>query len=233
MGIHLSHTSQAVSHTQRNFPGRIWVCMNEMRTRNTSLLALLATLCVFVLASCGSSGVSELRGYRPPTPKNSAGVFVTDATNGQPMELRADDGELLIVYFGYTHCPDVCPTTLVAVKNAKKRLGVNAENIDLAMITVDPNRDTADVLPRYLSSFTNKFHALVPSSEAELRSAEQAFDATSSVKVVDGKVEVVHGGTCFVVDSSGNVVDEFPFGMDAESMAHDLKILLNERETQQ
>ena len=233
MGICLSHTSQAVSHTQRNFRRRIWVCMGEMKTRNKSLLAVLATLCVSALASCGSSTASELRGYRSPTPKNSADVFVTDAATGQPMELRADDGELLIVYFGYTHCPDICPTTLVAVKNAKNRLGDNAAKIDLAMITVDPDRDTPDVLPRYLSSFTDKFHALVPSSETELRTAEQAFDATSSVTVVDGKVEVVHGGTCYVIDSSGDVIDEFPFGMDAESMAHDLTILLKERETQQ
>lgn len=207
--------------------------MNEMRIRSNSVLVVVAVLCVFALTSCGPSGRSDLRGYRSPTPKNSANVFVSDAATGQPMALRAEEGELLIVYFGYTHCPDICPTTLVAVKNAKNRLGDDAKNIDLAMITVDPDRDTADVLPRYLSSFTDKFHALIPSTEAELRGAEQAFDATSSVTVVDGEVEVVHSGTCYVIDSSGDVIDEFPFGMDAESMAHDLKILLKEREKEQ
>jgi protein SCO1/2 len=145
-----------------------------------------------------------------------------------PFELKASDGELLVVYFGYTHCPDICPTTLVAVKNAKKKIGELASNVDLAMITVDPHRDTADIFPRYLSSFTNKFHALIPSTQEELRTAEKAFDATSSVTEVDGKIEVVHGGTCYIVDSTGKVVDEWPFGMDAESMAHDLKILLQQ-----
>jgi protein SCO1/2 len=204
-----------------------------MGMRNRIRAVGVAIACAAALVACGSSSDGQLRGYQSPTDKSSADVFVTDASTGRPMELRADNGELLVVYFGYTRCPDICPTTLVAVKNAKKRLGEDSSRIDLAMITVDPDRDTPDVLPKYLSSFTDKFHALVPATDQELRRAENAFDATSSVTVVDGKVEVVHGGTCYVVDPEGRVVDEFPFGMDAESMAHDLKILLKERETQQ
>lgn len=180
------------------------------------------------IAACGGQTTTELRGYQAPREKTSSGVSVTDATSGAPFELKAADGEVLVVYFGYTHCPDICPTTLVAVKNAKKKIGDLATRVDLAMITVDPNRDTAEVLPKYLSSFTDKFHALVPASEEELRNAEKAFDATSSVTEVDGKIEVVHGGTCYIVDSNGKVVDEWPFGMDSESMAHDLKVLLQQ-----
>lgn len=183
---------------------------------------------VFVLSACDSDSTSELRGYQAPREKTSAGISVTEAISNAPFELKAAEGELLVVYFGYTHCPDICPTTLVAVKNAKKKIGELASNVDLAMITVDPNRDTAEILPKYLSSFTDKFHALIPSTQEELRTAEKAFDATSSVTEVDGKIEVVHGGTCYVVDSTGKVVDEWPFGMDAESMAHDLKILLQQ-----
>ena len=183
---------------------------------------------VFVLSACGSESTTELRGYQAPREKTSAGISVTEAISNAPFELKAAEGELLVVYFGYTHCPDICPTTLVAVKNAKKKIGELASNVDLAMITVDPNRDTAEILPKYLSSFTDKFHALIPSTQEELRTAEKAFDATSSVTQVDGKIEVVHGGTCYVVDSTGKVVDEWPFGMDAESMAHDLKILLQQ-----
>jgi cytochrome oxidase Cu insertion factor (SCO1/SenC/PrrC family) len=98
------------------------------------------------------------------------------------------------------------------------------------MITVDPKRDTPEILPKYLSSFTDKFHALIPAQQSELRNAEKAFDATSSVTEVDGKIEVVHGGNCYVVDSTGKVLIEWPFGMDAASMAHDLTILLQQGE---
>ena len=189
--------------------------------------AVIASL-VFIVSACGGESTSELRGYQAPREKTSAGISVTDAVTNAPFELKAADGELLVVYFGYTHCPDICPTTLVAVKNAKKKIGALASNVDLAMITVDPNRDTSEILPKYLSSFTDKFHALIPANQEELRTAEKAFDATSSVTEVDGKIEVVHGGTCYIVDSTGKVVDEWPFGMDAESMAHDLKILLQQ-----
>jgi protein SCO1/2 len=117
----------------------------------------------------------------------------------------------------------------VAIKNAKKKIGVLSDRVDLAMITVDPQRDTANILPRYLSSFTDRYHALIPANEAELRSAEKAFGATSSVTTVDGKIEVVHGGTAYLVDDTGTVLVQWPFGLDAQSMANDLTVLLNER----
>ena len=200
--------------------------MSGMKT-SMKFRAGVASL-VFIASACGGKSTSELRGYQAPREKISAGISVTEAVSKAPFELKAADGELLVVYFGYTHCPDICPTTLVAVKNAKKKIGELAANVDLAMITVDPRRDTADILPKYLSSFTDKFHALVPANQEELRTAEKAFDATSSVTQVGEKIEVVHGGTCYIVDSTGKVVDEWPFGMNAESMAHDLKILLQQ-----
>lgn len=160
---------------------------------------------------------------------SSAGISVTEAPEGNPFELKAKPHEVLIVYFGYTHCPDVCPTTMVAIKNAKKKIGALADRVDLAMITVDPERDTADILPKYLTSFSSRFHALIPASDAELRTAENAFGATSSVTKVDGKVEVVHGGTAYIVDDRGTVIDQWPFGLDATSMSKDLTVLLNER----
>lgn len=204
--------------------------MNGMKIFKKFQMGLIALSCAGVVSACSNDAASDLRGYQAPREKSSANVSVTDAATGKPFELRPAKGELLVVYFGYTHCPDICPTTLVAVKNAKKKIGDLAERIDLAMITVDPTRDTADVLPKYLSSFTDKFHALIPANQQELQNAEKALDATSSVTEVNGQIEVVHGGTCYVVDSNGVVVDEWPFGMDAESMAHDLKILLKQRE---
>ena len=198
-------------------------------TRATKFWVAMATIVsVATIAGCSGKTSTELRGYQAPREKTSAGITITEATTGLPFELKASQNELLVVYFGYTHCPDICPTTLVAVKNAKKKIGALASNVDLAMITVDPNRDTSEILPKYLSSFTDKFHALIPANQEELRTAEKAFDATSSVTEVDGKIEVVHGGTCYIVDSTGKVVDEWPFGMDAESMAHDLKVLLQQ-----
>ena len=181
------------------------------------------------LTACANDSRTELFGYVPSASMSSAGITVTEQPSGTPFELKAKPNEVLIVYFGYTHCPDVCPATMVAIKNAKKKIGALADRVDIAMITVDPERDTAEILPKYISSFSTRFHALVPATNTELRIAEKAFGASSSVTKVDGKVEVAHGGTAYIVDETGAVIDQFPFGLDAQSMANDLTILLNER----
>lgn len=186
-----------------------------------------------VMSSCGTDATNDFYGYLPPSEKNVSSVSVRESGKSEPFTLKAAAGEMLIVYFGYTNCPDMCPTTMVAVRNAKQKIGDLATRVDLAMITVDPERDTENILPRYLSSFSNKFHALVPDSDAQLRNAESAFQTTSSVTKTNGEIKVTHGGSAYVVDDTGKVVVEFPFGMDAKSMAHDLQILLTERETKQ
>ena len=145
------------------------------------------------LAACGGTGDGDsLIGYEPPSVTRTADVTVTEAGAPEPFRLEADDGGILIVYFGYTNCPDVCPATLATIKNALRRVDDDlAARVDLAMITVDPERDTVEKFPRYLGSFLERFHALVPADEAELRAAEAPFGATSSVtKKPDGTVEV-------------------------------------------
>ena len=195
------------------------------RIRAAAIGLLLLTS---ALVSCGNSN-DTLDGYIPPSPKNVSAATVHEAGATAPMSFVPAAGEVLIVYFGYTHCPDLCPTTMVAIKNAKKKIGDLASKVDIAMVTVDPARDTDEILSRYLASFSDRYHALVPSSDGELRAVEKLFQATSSVTTVDGEIQVVHGGTAYVVDSTGNVVVEWPFGLDSISMAHDLTILLTER----
>jgi len=193
--------------------------------------ALVAASIFVLVSSCGGTSGSVLHGYTPPAPKSVSSARITEANKFDPFTFRADEGEILVVYFGYTNCPDMCPTFLVALKNAKKNIGELANRVDLAMVTVDPARDTADILPRYLSSFTDKFHALIPASDEELSNVKELFQVTSSVIDTNGKIEVVHSGTAYVVDDTGNVVVEWPFGLDTESMTNDLKILLtNERQ---
>lgn len=199
----------------------------ETTTRRATAL-LVAVLASIVALGCSNGATKELLGYVPPSPLFVGDVSVTEAESGSPFSFRASKGELLVVYFGYTNCPDLCPATMVAVRNAKRKMGDRAARVDLAMVTVDPERDTAAILPRYLSSFSDRFHALVPSSPEELLAAEAAFQASSSItKKDDGTTEVAHSTVTYVVDETGTILVEWPFGTDAESMAHDLTILLN------
>lgn len=212
---------------------RLRATLTVVNTNRSMMRALLGGALAVMLVAC-SSDTTRLIGYVPPTTKSVSSVTVTEIVDGEPRPFvfRADPGGLMVVNFGFTNCPDICPATLSNLKNAKSRLGDDATRVDIAMVTVDPGRDTTDVLPRYLSSFTDRFHAIVPASDAELRAAEEVFQASSSVTDVDGRIEVSHTGTAYVVDETGEVLVEWPFGIDTPSMASDLATLLTRKERQ-
>lgn len=199
--------------------------------------ALIAGAIWFLLAACGDGDASTIKGLVRDTPLDVGVAQVTDVTsegvfadNDGSFEFIARPGDLLVVYFGYTNCPDLCPTTLAELRAAARRLGDDASRIELAMVTVDPDRDTESVLNGFLSSFSQRFHALRPVSIDELRMAEDAFLASSSITVgVDGEIEVSHSANTYVVDDSGRVVVEWPFGHGVDGMLNDLEILLADR----
>ncbi len=191
---------------------------------------VLAIGLVVASSACGED-TAKLTGIVRDDPLVVGDVTVTDVTEGaaEPtFAFRAQPGELLVAYFGYTSCPDICPTTLAELRSAKRKLGDLADRVDLAMVTVDPERDTAEVLNGYLGSFSERYHALRPASEDELRTAERAFLAQSRITTTpDGKVEVEHSAAAYVVDENGIVVVEWPFGHGSENMASDLQVLFD------
>jgi protein SCO1/2 len=200
-----------------------------------AVIAGLAFASFPIISGCGSDGSATLGGIARDEPLQVSSVSVTDVTDtGAYAEheptfvMRAEAGRLLVVYFGYTNCPDLCPTTFAYVRAAKRELGVDGDLVDLAMVTVDAQRDTPEVMNGYLSSFTDRFHALRPTDVSELEAAQNAFLASSTIVVgEDGKIEVAHSATTYVVDSDGTVLVEWPFGVDKELMARDLRILLD------
>ena len=156
-------------------------------------------------------------GTDPATPPAPDGQFT----------VKADPGELLVVYFGFTSCPDVCPTTLADLRTAREEVGPDAAELPLAMVTVDPARDTPEKLSSYLAAFSDRYHALRTDDPGELATAQDAFGAASSVTVgPDGEPEVTHTAITYVVDDQGRVLVEWTFGTPPEDMAHDLRILL-------
>jgi protein SCO1/2 len=162
-----------------------------------------------------------------------SGASLPDVTTGAPagarFTFRAEPGHLLMVYFGFTHCPDLCPTTLAELRAAKRRLGDAAERVDLAVVTVDPARDTAEILNQYVGSFSEEYRVLRTDDPEELRAAESAFLASSTIVTnPDGTVEVAHTANLYAVDDTGTVVLEIPFGAGTDGIANDLELLLEE-----
>lgn len=191
--------------------------------------ALLA-VGLLVLAACGDDAAPRtLSGYELDPAPTVAALSLPDASDGDvDFPFIADDGRLLIVYFGYTYCPDVCPTTLAEVKKAFTQMGDGAQNVDVAMITIDPDRDTDEIITGYVQDFIPGAHALRTTDADVLLVTASQFGASYSVETLaDGTVEVGHSGAMYVVDDTGTVVLTWPFGIPAEGIATDLEILFD------
>jgi protein SCO1/2 len=186
----------------------------------------LATSLV-ALASCGSDGGRELVGYTlEPAPQVDAVALPDLSRGGEPFELRAQPGGLLIVYFGYTNCPDICPTTMSDVRTALRQLGDDADKVAVAMVTIDPDRDTP-VLADYVSSFVEGGHALATADAAELRAVADPFGVSYLVEAnAAGEIEVTHTTQLYVVDDAGLLALTWQFGVTADDLADDLEQLL-------
>ncbi len=198
---------------------------------NVRLLVVVAAASI-LLTSCGEDQTTLSGFERIPTPiVNNAQL--PEATNGgEPFHFEADGGaQLLVVYFGFTNCPDVCPTTLADLRVALGSLDAQERAIiETAMVTVDPNRDTDDVLTGYVRSFLPDAAAIRTTVDPDLRVVADAFGADYDVTVDDdGNVDVVHTGSLYAVNRAGELLVSWPFGVPADDISNDLRLLL-ERE---
>ncbi len=206
----------------------------------TSHVSIAAIATVLLATACGDAtekttdaepkAQTELGGaVRTPAPDVSQ-LSLPELTNdGKPMSFVAQPGELLVLYFGYTSCPDVCPTTLADLKAALKKLGEPASKVQLAMATIDPRRDTADVLPQYVQSFIPGSKALRTENEADLKKVAEVLGLSYEVDYSDPqKPEVAHSGYLYAVNDEGKLVVQWAFGTTSADMASDMKILLDQ-----
>jgi protein SCO1 len=193
------------------------------------VLAGLVALGVAV-GACGGDGDRELNGLtRDPAPQVDATPFPDLSQGGQPFDFRAPQGGLLLVYFGYTNCPHECPTTMAAINASLAELGDDADRISVAMVTVDPERDT-DVLADFVQSFVPGAHAIATDDIDALRQFAERFGVTFDVaKSPGGPVEVTHSAYLFAVDDAGRLAITWPFGTPVEDLVGDIRQLLSDR----
>ena len=213
------------------------------RARRGAPVAIFVLFFAGFVAACGSGGTGEPASLAPTTTLAGvvrapllevADVSLPEAASGTPMAMRADDGELLVVYFGYTSCPDVCPMTMsdlrVAIEDLPDGL---AEKVTVAMATVDPERDQPETLAGYLGHFFDRTAALRTEDPVELATAAQAFGVQYEVEEHepgDATYDVGHSAITYVIDDTGTVRVEWPFGFESEHMTTDLTALLTRPE---
>ena len=112
------------------------------------------------------------------------------------------------------------------MKKALARIGDKSSDVDLAMITIDPDRDSGDLLTKYVQTFVKGSHALRTEDDTALQAVAKGFGAAYSVtKDAAGEEQVTHSGNLYLVDSNGTVVLEWPFGLKAQAIADDLETL--------
>jgi protein SCO1/2 len=137
-------------------------------------------------------------------------------------------GDVVALSFGYTFCPDVCPTTLVELAQVRARLGAAAKRLHVFFVTVDPERDTPERLRTYTRAFDPTFVGLTGTAE-QLARARRAYGVTAKKRVVPGTSAaylVDHSAFVYVIDPEGRLRLMFPFGTSIDVMAHDIELLL-------
>jgi protein SCO1 len=155
--------------------------------------------------------------------------FTLTGPGEQPVSLIDFRGKVVMLYFGYTFCPDVCPATMVELSDAMEILGRKSENVQVVMISLDPERDTAEVLQQYVAHFNDSFIGLTGTPEELIAVTapmgifyEKHEGSAASGYLID------HTATVAVLDKQGKLRLIYPFGITGEEMAADLKYLVRE-----
>jgi protein SCO1/2 len=200
--------------------------------RNRLMIRLLPLLLVLLLpllpAPFAMAAPDALKSgvFEPP---RAAPALALPATGGKPFKLADYRGKVVILEFGYTHCPAVCPVTLAALAQARARLGPLADQVQVVFVTVDPVRDTAPHLAGYLANFDRSFIGLTGTAQQH-DAVMAAYGITATKVPMAGNVgyAVNHSSYLYFIDKRGMLRALMPFGRPAAEIAHDARVLLQE-----
>jgi protein SCO1/2 len=160
------------------------------------------------------------------SPVMAAPTLRLTGSDGQPLTLERFRGKVVLLAFGFSNCGEVCPITLATLAGARRKLGADAAAVQVIYVTVDPERDDAAQMRKFLGSFDPTFIGGV-GSRAEIDVAQKSFGISSSRKVnVDGSYTIGHSSSIYLIDRAGGLRGVMPYGHPADDFVHDLKILL-------
>jgi protein SCO1/2 len=190
---------------------------------------VLLTLASSVLAACAPRDKPQFKAV-DITGADYAKDFSLPDTDGHVRSLKDFQGKAVVVFFGYTQCPDVCPTTLTEIAEAKRLLGPMGSKVEGVFITVDPQRDKPEILKAYVANFGPDMVAL---RGTDAQTAATAKDFKVYYKRVDGKEPgsyfMEHTAASFIYDPQGKLRLYSRYGSGAQALADDLKLLLQEQ----
>lgn len=183
---------------------------------------------LLALAGCSEKAAPVAFENTDVTGLNYAKDFSLHDQNGKLRTLADFKGKAVVVFFGFTQCPDVCPTTMLEMANAMKTLGSDADKVQVLFITLDPERDTAELLAKYVPAFDPRFIGLRGNAAETEKTAK---DFKVFYQKVPGKTAgsytLDHTAGSYIYDPQGRIRLFVRYGQGVEPIVHDLKILLS------
>lgn len=160
-------------------------------------------------------------------PPRAAPQFTLAGSDGAPLTLDRFRGKVVVLAFGFTHCTDVCPTTLGVLARTRKELGADAEGVQVVYVTVDPERDDAARMREYLAKFDRTFLGATGAEEA-LVAVRKEYGIAAEKTTVGGVPGVAHSSFTYLIDRAGTLRALMPYGHPADDYVHDVRILLKQ-----
>lgn len=187
-----------------------------------------SVLAVFMLSAGGCSDNADAPRFKLTDVTNASfgkELALTDH-NGQRRTLADFKGKVVTLFFGFTHCPDVCPTTLGEMALVLKELGNDAGRVQVLFVTVDPDRDTVEVLKRYVPQFHPSFLGLTGSAEDIARTAKEFKIFYQKQNLPGGAYSMDHSAGTYILDGQGRLRLYAQYGAGAPALLHDIRLLL-------
>jgi len=186
----------------------------------------LLILFVFVfLSGCGEPKLPSPFHAAEVGAKFAGADFKLTDHHGVPRTLADFRGKVVVLFFGYVHCPDVCPTTMADLAQVMTKLGRDAERVQVLFVTVDPERDTRELLSQYVPAFSPAFLGLA-GDKAATEAAAKAFEVVYQKQPSKTGYNMDHSSGAFVIDQKGRVRLLAPFAQQPAWMEQDIRLLL-------
>lgn len=194
--------------------------------RRRTACGLLAALLLSAATGCGKPSRESFKATDVTGAPWGRTLHLTDHT-GKPRSLEDYKGKVVVVFFGFANCPDVCPTTLATLKAVKERLGADGDKLQVLFVTVDPERDTEKVLAAYVPAFDPSFVGLYGDLEATQQVAKEfKVYFSKSAGATPTSYTVDHSAGVFIFDQSGRLRLFGSPGYAADAYVHDIRMLL-------
>ncbi|MCW1966495.1 MAG: SCO family protein [Anaerolineae bacterium] len=164
------------------------------------------------------------KGFATNPPKAMADFTLTDQ-NGKPFNFSELRGSPVLMFFGYTYCPDVCPVTMSDFRRVKVALGDKASHVKFVMVSFDGNRDTPEVIKRYVEAFDPTFIGLTgkPELVAKVSADYGAFANIMRIEGTQAEYQVAHSSFTYLIDQNGNWVMTYPVGVPTDNITKDVQ----------